>query len=205
MGFSRQKYWSGLPCRPPGDLPHPGVESSSPASSALQVDSLPLSHQGSPVRQRLSPFRSFTLLLSAPLHKGLQGYCLFVFCSSCGWHMARSVSSGSTLISLQAFGLVSSLVSWELECAWSHLGFGWSAGSSSRHLWSSGPWFWESCLSRPRPLLSTCTLRNSTPCLPGRREGLIFLFATWRLEGSGSSASGSFNPRFSVDLFPPPS
>ena len=26
MGFSRQEYWSGLPCPPPGDLPHPGTE-----------------------------------------------------------------------------------------------------------------------------------------------------------------------------------
>ena len=24
MGFSRQEYWSGLPCPPPGDLPHQG-------------------------------------------------------------------------------------------------------------------------------------------------------------------------------------
>ena len=24
MGFSRQEYWSGLPCPPPGDLPDPG-------------------------------------------------------------------------------------------------------------------------------------------------------------------------------------
>ena len=37
MGFSRQEYWSGLPCPSPGDLPNPGVESRSPA---LQVDSL---------------------------------------------------------------------------------------------------------------------------------------------------------------------
>ena len=37
-GFSRQEYWSGLPCPPPGDLPNPGIE---PRSSALQVDSLP--------------------------------------------------------------------------------------------------------------------------------------------------------------------
>ena len=22
----RQEYWSGLPCPPPGDLPHPGIE-----------------------------------------------------------------------------------------------------------------------------------------------------------------------------------
>ena len=26
MGFSRQEYWSGLPCSPPGDLPDPGIE-----------------------------------------------------------------------------------------------------------------------------------------------------------------------------------
>ena len=26
MGFSRQEYWSGLPCPRPGDLPHPGIE-----------------------------------------------------------------------------------------------------------------------------------------------------------------------------------
>ena len=26
MGFSKQEYWSGLPCPPPGDLPNPGIE-----------------------------------------------------------------------------------------------------------------------------------------------------------------------------------
>ena len=26
MGFSRQEYWSELPCSPPGDLPHPDIE-----------------------------------------------------------------------------------------------------------------------------------------------------------------------------------
>ena len=50
MGLSRQEYWSGLPCPPPGDLPGPGTEPASPVSSVLQADSLPLSHQGSPVR-----------------------------------------------------------------------------------------------------------------------------------------------------------
>ena len=25
-GFSRQEYWRGLPCPPPGDLPDPGIE-----------------------------------------------------------------------------------------------------------------------------------------------------------------------------------
>ena len=48
MGFSRQEYWSGLPFPPPGDLPHSGIEPASPVSPAQQVDSLLLSHQGSP-------------------------------------------------------------------------------------------------------------------------------------------------------------
>ena len=35
MGFSRQEYWSGLPCPPQGNLPHPGIESTSLMSPAL--------------------------------------------------------------------------------------------------------------------------------------------------------------------------
>ena len=34
-GFSRQEYWSGLLCLPPGDLPDPGIEPWSPASPTL--------------------------------------------------------------------------------------------------------------------------------------------------------------------------
>ena len=30
-GFSRQEYWSGLPCLPPGHLPNPGIKLTSPA------------------------------------------------------------------------------------------------------------------------------------------------------------------------------
>ena len=48
MGFSRQEYWSRLPCSFPGDLPDPGIEPLSPMAPELQVDSLPLSHWGSP-------------------------------------------------------------------------------------------------------------------------------------------------------------
>ena len=33
--FSRQEYWSGLPCTPPGDLLDPGTEPISPVSPAL--------------------------------------------------------------------------------------------------------------------------------------------------------------------------
>jgi len=45
MGFSRQEYWSGLPCPPPGDLPNPRVK---PRSPALQADSLSDEPPGKP-------------------------------------------------------------------------------------------------------------------------------------------------------------
>ena len=34
-GFSRQEYWSRLPCPPPGDLPDPGTEPKSLMSPTL--------------------------------------------------------------------------------------------------------------------------------------------------------------------------
>ena len=37
MGFSRQEYWSGLPCPLPGNLPDPGTE---PAIQETRVQSL---------------------------------------------------------------------------------------------------------------------------------------------------------------------
>ena len=48
MGFSGQEYWSGLSFLPAGDLSDPGIK---PVSPALQTDSLPLSHQGSPIEK----------------------------------------------------------------------------------------------------------------------------------------------------------
>ena len=35
MGFSRQEYWSGLPCPPPGALPDPGIKPAPLMSPAL--------------------------------------------------------------------------------------------------------------------------------------------------------------------------
>ena len=64
MGFSRQEYWSGLPCPSPGDLPDPGIEPVSPVAPALQADSLVLSHQGSLQEQWQSVFHWFFYFLS---------------------------------------------------------------------------------------------------------------------------------------------
>ena len=47
-GISRQEYWSGLPCSPPGDLTHPGVELESRGSPALAGWCLPLVPPGKP-------------------------------------------------------------------------------------------------------------------------------------------------------------
>ena len=47
MEFSRQQYWSGLPFRSPKDLSDWGIK---PWTAALTVNSLTLSHLGSPVK-----------------------------------------------------------------------------------------------------------------------------------------------------------
>ena len=56
MRFSWQEYRNGLPFPSPGDLPEPGIEPTSPASPAPQVDALLMSHRGSPLT--VSPFWS---------------------------------------------------------------------------------------------------------------------------------------------------
>ena len=52
IGFSRQEYWNGLPCPPPGDLPNPGTELMSLTSPA----SLPLAPPGKSRTQYLIVF-----------------------------------------------------------------------------------------------------------------------------------------------------
>ena len=51
MGFSRQEYWGGLPCPPPGDLPDPGIQPITPAlAGGFQH------HLGSPLYRYLIGF-----------------------------------------------------------------------------------------------------------------------------------------------------
>ena len=56
MGFSRQEYWSGLPCLPPEDLPNTGIEHRSPI---LQTDSLPSEPPSRKARLQLCPMQAF--------------------------------------------------------------------------------------------------------------------------------------------------
>ena len=61
--FSRQEYWSGLPCPPPEYLPSPGIKPKSSVAPSLQLDSLLLSHWGSPQPSTLT-VKSYAELFS---------------------------------------------------------------------------------------------------------------------------------------------
>ena len=56
-GFSRQKYWSGLPFPAPGDLSNPGTEPASLCVLHWEMCSLPLASPGKPL-----------YMLTPPLH-----------------------------------------------------------------------------------------------------------------------------------------
>ena len=72
LGSSRQEYWSGFPCPPPGDLPDPEFE---PTSATLQVDSLLCEPTG-----ELPLFISFTLTLNHILSLLVTLYLAFLLC-----------------------------------------------------------------------------------------------------------------------------
>ena len=84
MEFSRQECCSGLPCLPPGDLPNPGIEPSSPT---LQADSLPSEPPGKPKNTGVG---SLSLLqgnfLTRELNQGLL---------HCGWILYQLSYQGS--------------------------------------------------------------------------------------------------------------
>ena len=64
MGFSRQEYWSGLPCPPPGALPGPGMESMSLMSPALAGGFFISSAPGKPTHSTFVKTKKLTILLT---------------------------------------------------------------------------------------------------------------------------------------------
>ena len=92
MGFSRQEYWSGLPCPPPGDLPNSGTKRRSPV---LWVGSLP-SETPSPVPSINRAQRSS--LGSAPKGSGLPRLWLVQARSSSLLFLWISISKHRTLL-----------------------------------------------------------------------------------------------------------
>ena len=72
MGFSRQEYWSELPCPPPRDLPDPGIK---PTSPALQEDSLLTEPLGKPhlIYYQFSSVAQSCLTLCDPMNRSTPG------------------------------------------------------------------------------------------------------------------------------------
>ena len=58
MGFSRQEYWRGLPCPPPGDLPSLGIKPASHVSCVGRQIFLPLVPTGKSIHIYLTALGS---------------------------------------------------------------------------------------------------------------------------------------------------
>ena len=67
MGLSRQEYWCGLPCPPPGDLPNPGIEPASLTPLPLQAGSLPLVPPGKTLKELIKQVAAVTMTTSLQL------------------------------------------------------------------------------------------------------------------------------------------
>ena len=87
-GFSRQDYWSGLTCLPPGDFPNSGIE---PRSPTLQADSLPSEPPGKPKNTEVgSPSFLQEIFLTQESNQGVL---------HCRWILYQLSSQGSPLLS----------------------------------------------------------------------------------------------------------
>ena len=88
MWFSRQEYWSGLPCPPPGKLPNSGIK---PSLLCYRWVLYSLSHQGSP-KSNLHPKKSHSPCIviccwSDPLQlsESWQSHYIWEVCSANQW------------------------------------------------------------------------------------------------------------------------
>ena len=71
MGFTRQEYWSGLPCLHPGDLPDLGIEPASLMSPALQASSLPPVLHRKPFHHYMKTLSAFFTLILSRVYSGV--------------------------------------------------------------------------------------------------------------------------------------
>ena len=84
MEFSRQEYWSGLPCPLPGNLWDSGIQPESPASPVLQVDSLPTEPPGK-LRFLVTGFNLLTKAIVIYVPKRYMSI-IFIDCNVFAWY-----------------------------------------------------------------------------------------------------------------------
>ena len=114
MGFSRQEYWSELPCPPSGDLPDPGSEPTSLKSPALAgrffTTSASWKHQKYHGRAELGhelitqslPSKPWvpTQSLLLPVTSWVSAVCSYLCPHPCFWFPASMPSPGSPAVAL---------------------------------------------------------------------------------------------------------
>ena len=117
--FSRQEYWSGLPCPPPGDLPNPGIKPSSPT---LEADSLLAEPQGKPNTRLPHIFSLYLNLLhhSLPLNQSFTSQLSphFLMETSPTHHQCRSNHQLICFLSILNFPFIKSTL---LVCMLNHV------------------------------------------------------------------------------------
>ena len=84
--FFRQEYWSGLPFRPPGDLPDPGTEPGSPALAGGLLNTEP---PGKPKFKKKHINPNEISLLSITLAKIFINSVMIGTCPEAGRHAAK--------------------------------------------------------------------------------------------------------------------
>ena len=148
-GFPRQEYWSGLPCSPPGDLPNPGIELTSPTLAGRFFTTLP---QG---KQWISPRMWDRLRPRGMTMKGRDDYqqlehwwhCITpVLLSGSGTHIpvpaARILGcnpGGSNPRRAGSGGLRLALAHWRAGPEGSSGGQGWPGSHTARGCWCRTP------------------------------------------------------------------
>ena len=90
MGFSRQEYWSGLPCLSPGNIPDSGIIKLSLMTMSTHITIITIKIQDIPVTPKVSSFPSlspFPLILTKSIFWSRQqrssgtdwNFCLLTF------------------------------------------------------------------------------------------------------------------------------
>ena len=94
VGFSRQEFWSRLPCPPPGNLPDPGMEPSSLTSPALTGRFFTASNTWERGQMRKCP----RICIYFTKHGTYEGEYYHHLSNSCGCLWGMSMPSPETVI-----------------------------------------------------------------------------------------------------------
>ena len=154
-GFSRQEYWSGLPCPPSRDLPDPGIELVILCLLLWQLGSLPLAPPGSPLtgiyRTRQLYFGILIYFSDSDYFSIISGtFSVFEFCFP--WIINFFYNAGGRK---EAF--TDSVVNWVLKVKMWHLYEDWE-----QLLWGNP---WGRWLKHPFPLQVFLLEQPSAPAL----------------------------------------